>query len=66
MSSEQSDGGLQIKGKPVTVDDGLFTVYANGKKLSSFFDTRFQQGKIALQLAPKTKIDNFLVNEVQK
>ncbi len=66
VPNSESEGGYGMVSLAITADGGLFTAYANGKKLSSFFDTGFQQGKIALQLAAETQIDNFSVSGVQK
>jgi|CXWL01.1.fsa_nt_gi hypothetical protein len=68
VPNSKSDGVGDYAVVPVviTADGGQFTVYINGKKISSFYDTRFQQGKIALQIGKNSLFDNFLVREVQR
>lgn len=65
-NSKSGTVGYEMISIVLTVDGGQYTVYADGEKLSSFFDTRFQQGKTALQIAADTKIDDFIVRETQR
>ena len=48
----------------VTIENGLFTVYLNGVKQTSFFDNRYSKGRITLKLFANNAIDNFKVREI--
>jgi DNA-binding CsgD family transcriptional regulator len=45
----------------ITVKDNQFAVFVGDQLLSSFFSDRYNQGKVGLQLAPDTLIDNFVI-----
>ncbi len=47
-----------------TIKDNLFTVYINGEKVTSFYDTRYVNGRIALKLFENNVIDDFKVREI--
>jgi len=47
-----------------TMVDGTMTVYENGVKAISFFDTRFANGKIVLKIFPEAVFDNFKIKEI--
>lgn len=48
----------------INVIDGQIALYENGMKATSFFDSRFKNGRIALRIFPEATIDNFKVKEI--
>lgn len=47
----------------ITVKDNQFAVYVGDQLLSSFFSDRYTHGKVGLQIAQDTQIDNFVIKE---
>jgi DNA-binding CsgD family transcriptional regulator len=50
----------------LTAEGGQFSVDINGERVSSFFNSDFMQGGIALRVGAKTQIDNFKISAIQK
>ena len=48
----------------LSVVNGQMTVYENGIKATSFFDTRFENGRIAVRIFSNAVIDDFKVKEI--
>ncbi len=56
--SEGSYGDMKIA---VSVEDDKFSVDINGARVTSFFNSEYPQGGIAIKIGPDTIIDNLLV-----
>ena len=50
----------------VTVQGGQFAVDINGTRVSSFFNSDYMQGGIAIKVGPKTQIDNLKITAIGK
>jgi hypothetical protein len=49
----------------VTVDGGQFAVDINGQRVSSFFNSDYQQGGVAVKIGSKFLIDNLRISAKQ-
>lgn len=62
----QSEYNVENEGSNLMINviDGQIALYENGMKATSFFDSRFKNGRIALRIFPEATIDNFKVKEI--
>jgi hypothetical protein len=50
----------------ITIQGGQFAVDVNGTRVSSFFNSDYKQGGVALRVGAKTQIDDFKIITIQK
>ena len=66
--NELPDTGYDVIDKEVnlriTVVDGQVTLYDNGVKALSFFDTRFENGRVAVHIFANSTFDDFKIKEI--
>ena len=57
--------GFEMLRFRVNVEGDLITIYVDGQKQTSFFNDKYQQGKVGLMIAKDTLIDNFRVKQIE-
>ena len=64
VPQSEFDPSNEMKNFRLTIENSLITIYENGEKRTSYYDSRFEKGRIAIKMFAETVIDDFIVREI--
>ena len=64
VPQSEFDPSNEIKNFRLTIKNNLITIYENGEKRTSYYDSRFEKGRIVIKIFAETVFDDFIVREI--